>query len=223
MICKQTLILSLVLLLAMAGAEAAKKPEPLTYTLSGKRYTILLPNSQLWSEHEWAMAGVRGKTADEVLIAGKAVRRARVRGMDGDRTNRNYLVIVMRTGKRLSPLPKYFVRPDPWMGRVITPAPPIPPAAAPMKSKPKVMTAPTTILLTWDDMPGAVPGGWGDGPLIMPDGGTRFWTVYCSSDARTWRPLDVVETNRCVVGLVRDAEFYRVHWRDEGSPSWVFP
>ena len=209
------------MLLAAVSAEAAKKPEPLTYKIGGRRYVITLPNTQLWSVSEVARA-VQWHKAGELTIDGQAIRQVRVRGVDGDRTNRNYLVIVMRTGKRLSPPPKYFVRPDPW-GQA---APPIPPAAlayrAPAKSS-KSMAPPATLTLRWSDVPGAVPGGWGTGPSMMPDGGTKFWTIYSSTNLRDWRVRDVVEATSYTVPMVGAAEFFRVHWRDDGSPSWVWP
>ena len=102
--------------LLLATVAQAAQVEPLTYRQGGRRYVIALPDSQLWSVAELARA-VQWHEAGKLFIGGQEIRQARVRGSAGDRTNRNYLVTVIRTGKRLSPAEKYFVRPDPWEGR----------------------------------------------------------------------------------------------------------
>jgi hypothetical protein len=222
---KQTVILAIVLLADTLLALAAPKPEPLTYKSGGRRYVITLPNTQLWSQSEVARS-VQWHEAGKLYIDGKEIRQARLRGEAGDRTNRNYLVTVVRTGKRLSPSERYFVRPDPWTHR---PAPPTPVSIAPARAPAKLalpsksLQAPSTMLLSWQDVAGATPGGWGTGPLMMPDGGPRFWVVYCSQDGATWKPLTVTETNSIVIGTPWPQEFYRVHWRDEGAPVWRWP
>lgn len=222
--------LLLTLLLLVSVAQAAKV-EPLTYKVGGRRYVIALPDQQLWSVAEVARA-VQWHEAGKLFIGGQEIRQSRVRGGAGDRTNRNYLVTVMRTGKRLSPGEKYFVRPDPWAkvgkgaeekGGKGAPMPPKSMARSLSPLPPFSSAAPLTHTLTWDDATGATPGGWGNGPLAMPDGGPKFWTVYASRDGREWRPVATTETNRVTLGTPWPHEFYRVHWRDEGAPAWRWP
>ena len=212
------------LLMMATAAEAAKKPEPLTYKSGGRRYVITLPDSQLWSQSEVARA-VQWHKAGELSIGGQAIRQARVRGVAGDRTNRLYLVVVIKTGKRLSPEARYMVRPDPWPSVPV--AAPMPPQATKTLSSAKSganAAQPLTVTLTWADVPGAVPAGWGATALVMmPDGGPKFWTVSASRDLRAWRTVAVTETPSAVIGSVWPAEYYRVHWRGEGAPAEVWP
>lgn len=202
-------IIALTLLLSCFSVDAAK-PESLTYKIGGRRYVILTPNSQLWSVVEFAR--VAKADGDKLFIDGKEVRRARVRGDSYDKFGRNYLVIVMRTGKRLNPPPP-----------VVFPIPPAAPSKSMFKSSKTMPPPPATITLGWDDVPGAVPGGWGSGPTIMPDGGTKFWVVYASRDNVAWKPVATTETNRVTIGTVWPHEFYRVHWRGQGEPAWRWP
>jgi len=212
------------LLLCLTATAQAAKPEPLSYKLGGRRYVIAVPDRQLWSQSEVARA-VQWHKAGELSIGGQAVRQARVRGVAGDRTNRLYLVVVIKTGKRLSPEARYMVRPDPWASVPV--AAPMPPAAAKTLAAPKSASKaamPLTVTLTWADVPGAVPAGWGATALVMmPDGGPKFWTVSASRDLRAWRTVAVTETPSAVIDSVWPAEFYRVQWRGEGSPAEVWP
>lgn len=210
------------------NAEAAK-PEPLTYKVGGRRYVITVPDKQLWSQAEVARS-VQWHRAGELTIGGQAIRQARVRGEAGDRTNRLYLVTVIKTGKRLSPDPKYFVRPDPWAGKAVSgsvgewvsgPLPPKALSRPPTHSLTHSPAAPVSLTLTWPDVAGWYSHPWSNTP-VAADGGTRFWTVLSTEDFRTWRVADVVDTNRCVVTSTNQAMFYLVQWRNNG-PVWSWP
>ena len=213
--------LLLTLLLLVSVAEAAK-PEPLTYKLGGRRYVIALPDSQLWSQSEVARA-VQWHEAGKLFIGGQEIRQARVRGEAGDRTNRNYLVTVVRTGKRLSPAEKYFVRPDPWAragkgaegkGGQGAPMPPKSLARSLSPFLPFSPAAPITLHLTWPDVTGYIPGGWGNGPLMMPDGGPRFWGVFSTEDFAAWQFENRVTEPSCTVTSASPKRFYVVRWRE---------
>lgn len=215
--------LMLLLLCFTLSASAASKPEPLTYKLGGRRYVIALPEKQLWSVSEVAQAA-SGHASGTLFIDGKEVRQARVRGQAGDRIGRNYLVVIMRTGKRLTPEPRYMVRPDPFISRPLPPSPPKSSALSPRKATTAFsLSAPVSLRLAWDNVSGGQPGGWGAGPEIMPDGGTRFWTVYSSTNLSSWTFCDTVTTNSFQFESINTpALFFRVHWRDEGAPAWRY-
>ena len=206
-----TRLIPILLLLLTLPAQAASKPEPLSYKLGGRRYVILTPNSQLWSVVEFAR--VAKADGDKLFIDGKEVRRARVRGDSYDKFGRNYLVIVMRTGKRLNPPPP-----------VVFPVPPAAPSKSMFKPSKTMPPPPLTITLGWDDVPGAIPAGWGATDLVMmPDGGPKFWTVHASRDLVRWRTVAVTTTNRVTIGTVWANEYYRTHWRGIGAPMEAWP
>lgn len=221
-----THLLVLTLLLLVSVAQAAKV-EPLTYKVGGRRYVIALPDQQLWSVAEVARA-VQWHEAGKLFIGGQEIRQSRVRGGAGDRTNRNYLVTVMRTGKRLSPEARYFVRPDPWAkaakterekvgkgesGQGSLPVPPKSLARSLSHFPTFPPAAPRILTLTWPDATGAVPGGWGNGPLMMPDGGPRFWGVFSTEDFTAWQFENRVTEPSCTVTSSSPHRFYVVRWR----------
>lgn len=202
----------------LALTASAAKPEPLTYKLGGRRYVIAVPDRQLWSVSEVAQAA-SGHASGTLFIGGKEVRQARVRGDSGDRTNRNYLVVVMRTGKRLSPEARYMVRPDPFVRSAL----PLPPATAVRSKAAPAKSSPLQFLtLSWPDVPGWYALPWSPVP-IMPDGGPRWWQVLRSADLRTWRVADIVATNRAVLPMLHPQEYFRVDFRGAGAPREVWP
>lgn len=101
-----------ILLCAFTLAAFAAKPvheKPITYRFSkgARLYVIRHPDLQLWSQHE--IAQTKWPT-----VNGWECKQARVRGVQGDREARNFLVVRINDGKILTPQQKYFVRPDPW-------------------------------------------------------------------------------------------------------------
>jgi hypothetical protein len=154
---------------ALAAVASAKGIKPAVKVhWQGHNY-LLDPDYDCWSQHEVAQATwpnpswvVKGKTNS---FAGAQMR---VRGQAGDRTNRNYLVINLKTGRLVRPDAKYFRRADPF-----TRLPPMPPPSLVVQSS--QMPAPAVVVKHWS---------W-----QACDDRTAFFRFYTSTDAKTWTVL----------------------------------
>lgn len=76
------------------------------FGLRSRLYTLRRPDAQLWSQSEIALTGWP-------ILGGHECKQARVRGIMGDRVNRNFLVVQMRDGKMIVPSQKHFIGEDP--------------------------------------------------------------------------------------------------------------
>lgn len=112
------------------AALALQAAEPIVVKWGGYKYRISKPDEVLWSQSQVAQSGVstNGPFWDQVSSKGKVIHlcsQMRVRGVAGDRTSANYLVVCSKPhvsaehgpGGLLRPKPAYFKRQDPWAGR----------------------------------------------------------------------------------------------------------
>lgn len=210
-------ILFLFLTLSAQGA----KPEPLSYSIWGKRYYVPVPERQLWSQHEVAMFSMTSPAdPSRRWLRGVEFKQARVRGAAGDTNGHNYLVVAVKSGKRVLTPTEWKARKPKvgkWVSGKVSGAPAPSKAMArtlpPTHSLAYPLTAPVILHLTWPDTTGHVPGGWGNGPMVMPDGGPRFWGVYSTEDFRTEQFENRVTEPSCTVTGAVPHRFYVVRWR----------
>lgn len=207
---------AILLLLVTLSAGAL---EPLSYSLWGKRYYVPQPERQLWSQHEVAQFSMTSPAdPSRRWLRGYEFKQARVRGAAGDTNGHNYLVVAIKTGARIITPTEFAAKRNKGgkgekgkgslatvnavaTARSLSPFLPFSPAA------------PVVLHLSWPDVTGYTPGGWGSGPMVMPDGGPRWWGVYSTDDFRTERFENRVTEPSCTVTGAVPHRFYVVRWR----------
>lgn len=174
---------ALAILLFCASLLHAAKPvheKPVTFRFSPKSrlYVIQKPDSTLWSQHEIAQT-LWPK------VNGWECKQARVRGIQGEREKRNFLVVRLSDGKVITPQAKYFVRADLW---AITP--PVPVKSGVEFSAPEPVSfgppAPKSFILSWNNCP----------DYVEPHG--IEYRIYVTRGLAPWESRELVAqtTNR---------------------------
>ena len=214
---RRAAVAGLLLLLALPVVGA----EPLSYSLWGKRYFVPVPERQLWSQHEVAMFSMTSPAdPSRRWLRGYEFKQARVRGQAGDTNGHNYLVVAIGSGRRILTPTEWKAR-KPKVGKWVSGkvgGAPVPPKSLALTlplthSLTHPPAAPIVLHLSWPDVTGYTPGGWGNGPMVMPDGGPRWWGVYSTDDFRTEQFENRVTEPSCTVTGAVPHRFYVVRWR----------